>query len=810
MFKVNVLLPVQIFFCLFLITFFSYSQSSIEEEKLDYLFSKYVEPYQEVTYAHLNKTKLLKGEMLGFTGYIFDKKEKVLSTNTKNLYYKVLDENSKVIDEKLLFAANGVAHGNLIIDKKYKKGNYTFVLFTNWMLNFSQQNIFSQSFEIIDSDFKKQASNNVSNTSLDIQLLPEGGHFLENTKNTVGVIVKNNLGYGIPNLKADIYNSDNIKISTIKLNELGIGRFTFTPKGSKKYKVVFNYNDTKEEKYFAKDIKKEGVLLKVNRSNEYCIVSLITNKETLPTINNKNYKLTLHDGKSLKSFNITIDKKLFEAKKIKFEDLATGINVFTLFDENNKPIAERLFFNYHNLNTISSHIKSITQLDSITSVNLNFNNFKEKGFNNVSVSVLPVHTKAYHKNNNIIVQTLLKPYLKGHIENANYYFKKINRETKYDLDNLLITQGWSSYDWTAIFNKQELKLKYEFENGITVKGISKKKIKKKKELLIRLGSQKPLLIELNDSINSFMLSDFFPKRNENLSIADLNKKGKLKTVSLSLDYSPKKVPETNFSSLNLSPKANNYDFKVYNYANEFSKLNNSINLDEIVIKTSLEKIRKEKIIAKAKGNVLFTSRFDRNMSLVDYINRTGRLTASVTDGELTVQNRRLTGITNQLGLANNRFGLILDGKLVFGIELTNFFMSEVEYVEIIPGWRIIDGRSFPGGSIKIKTNPEKYANEYRKKTVSTFSFPLRFASTKAFYKPKYQNYNSTFFKNYGVVDWLPINKIDENGNLNLKITNKNLKEFKIYIEGFTDNGNYIFEEKNIINNKSNSENFKGI
>ena len=120
-------------------------------------------------------------------------------------------------------------------------------------------------------------------------------------------------------------------------------------------------------------------------------------------------------------------------------------------------------------------------------------------------------------------------------------------------------------------------------------------------------------------------------------------------------------------------------------------------------------------------------------------------------------------------------------------------MEQVEYIEITPGWSFIDGRSFPGGSIQITTNPEKFAIT-EKKTVSKYDFPLKFSVSKKFYAPKYKNLNSTFFKDYGVVDWLPINKIDKNGELNFQFFNHNKDDVLLFLEGVTGNGQFILEE----------------
>ena len=54
-------------------------------------------------------------------------------------------------------------------------------------------------------------------------------------------------------------------------------------------------------------------------------------------------------------------------------------------------------------------------------------------------------------NTNIEAAFLLTPYLKGYIEKPSYYFNNTDRKKLIELDLLLLTQGWSKYDWNDIF-----------------------------------------------------------------------------------------------------------------------------------------------------------------------------------------------------------------------------------------------------------------------------------------------------------------------------------------------------------------------
>ena len=56
---------------LFLVTFFSFSQNTND---IFETYEEYVDTPREVVYLHLNKSTYIKGENIGFTAYILDKK----------------------------------------------------------------------------------------------------------------------------------------------------------------------------------------------------------------------------------------------------------------------------------------------------------------------------------------------------------------------------------------------------------------------------------------------------------------------------------------------------------------------------------------------------------------------------------------------------------------------------------------------------------------------------------------------------------------------------------------------------------------
>jgi len=65
------------------------------------------------------------------------------------------------------------------------------------------------------------------------------------------------------------------------------------------------------------------------------VLRIATNKSTLSIIQNKPYKLTIHNGFEFKTTFFEFNDDLNVTKYIDYDDLFTGINIFTVFNENN-------------------------------------------------------------------------------------------------------------------------------------------------------------------------------------------------------------------------------------------------------------------------------------------------------------------------------------------------------------------------------------------------------------------------------------------------------------------------------------------
>ena len=502
-------------------------------------FEDYTSQYRELAYGHLSKSTYIKGEMIGFSTYVFDKDLKIPSLSTKNLYCVITDENNIQIKSQLIKVTNGFSNNIFKIDSAFTSGNYTFKAYTNWMNNFNEHNAFVESFIVIDPEVDKSIIKSTLENNIDAQFLPEGGYFVDAVQTTVGVIIKNTDGFGISEVKGNVYDSNDNFITAFKTNAVGIGRFLLLPEMNQSYVVKINHLN-KDFEFEIKDIKPKGISINFN-NNKKLAVGLNTNENTYNDIKGKWFDLIIHNGTEAKAIDITFNEKDI-IKIIDHEELFPGINIFTLFDENNKPVLERLFFNYEGVNLLEYGEANYTKSKDSLHIKIpikDFTHITNKN-SNISISVLPAETKSYQRHQNIVSYTFLQPYIKGYIENAQYYFTNINTKKKYDLDNLLITQGWSSYDWRDIFN-ENVGDSHVFEDGILLKANQNNK-KQSDFVVYPLKFSNGLTVNLTEDQNSFVIPALYPEGNEVVGVATMNKKGEVSQPDLYIQYFPSKIP----------------------------------------------------------------------------------------------------------------------------------------------------------------------------------------------------------------------------------------------------------------------------
>lgn len=779
-------------YILFIVLFSPIFNAFSQENKAEKKYTEYFNLPRETLFLHLNKTTYLTGEEIWFKAYAYDRKSHLSSKATSNIYIHLYDADGNLVKQGLFLASNGTAKGNIAIAPSINSGDYYIKAATNWMKNFDEDDSYVQKIKILNPAQELPIEQKKVN-DFDVQFLPEGGHIVAGIKNTIGFKCLDTKGRGAK-ISGVLLDEKNEEVTTFSSNFLGLGKFVFVPEKGQRYtaKITTQGGDTFTKELYR--IKGRGINIMLNTNDANTIVATLqTNEETFKEIANDDYKLLIHkDGelktipfqfKSAKSKTITIPKK----------ELFKGVNTITLFNSANTPILERLFFNDFNIKDIPVKVTlANTKQDSI---HLVLKSPNQKDFLNLSVSVLPENTQSYYPKHSIESAFYLQPYLKGTIENASYYFTKIDRKKKYELDILLLTQGWSRYNWDKIFSGAP-KVYYDFENGVTIHGNINYPIRNVDSLfLYPTKYHKSQTVKVDDK-KSFKIPNFYPENGEEIRLSYFTNKGMLRKPKLYLRSSVNNALNTfDIASYSAYPSREYKPITNYSIPKNFFYEDREL-LDEIAITSK----KKEEKISKPLSYHDNVQRIDEKLAtrytyVTDYIESKGyRVTTS--NGDVAIYS---PNPASHRGLEEPT--IYVDGALLFESSwniLGNFRMIDVEEV-LVNKSGLGYGMNGRGGVIKITTRRTPLIKRVTPKSNSFAKNKIHkgFEATKEFYTPKYASYLNNTFENYGVIHWEPYAYVSDSYEFSLKISNTKTKVIKLFIEGVSEDGNLISEIKTI-------------
>jgi len=285
----------------------------------------------------------------------------------------------------------------------------------------------------------------------DVKFYPEGGALLEGKACRVAWEAMSQQLERL-NVKGALY-EDGELLDSLMPYHAGRGLFTFTPQPSRKYEVIFEFEENKFE-FPLPDILKQGARLIVDQDEDgvYFNVAQTFNEEP-PSM-----RLTVYSrGKKIQAVDIPKNENEWETAMYK-EDLPEGVNQVVIADDMGNVYADRLFF----INRIDE-AKAKILVGGIPNrayqprehIKLNLLATDAKGTplkeQNFSVAIRDAdQLDPSFATGNILTNLLLESELRGFVENPDYYFEANDEKHQQALDLLLLVQGWRRYDWKTI------------------------------------------------------------------------------------------------------------------------------------------------------------------------------------------------------------------------------------------------------------------------------------------------------------------------------------------------------------------------
>ena len=461
---------------------------------------------EERVYLHFDNTAYYLGENIWFKAYVTSGVNDEPTTMSRVLYVELVSPEGYVVKTNKYKIENGCCHGSFELTPLLLSGYYEVRAYTRYMLNRGKESIFSRVFPIFDKvnadnwDFKNMLDRrrgflsdiekNDSITGLDremewvssnlpecdLRFYPESGHLVSGIKSTVAYEV-----FGEDGINSDrsiTITADGKPLLTSTPEHLGKGTFVITPNKNVKYRAILKQGK-KEKKFDLPPVEEEGATIEVlEQDGTYYITA------------QNNLKADTEMGCAvMRRGKVFFYERFFSSDTcmlfaIDSKTLGEGVNRVVLFVNDNIPLAERQFFVTHAepLASDMSTAKLLVTSDGESIEKLNVNphgkitlDIEREDGKPISGGTfsLSVSDADYRQETsytyNIYTYMLLGSELKGYIPHAARYFDRANMNRTRELDLVMLTHGWTSYDWNKL-SRRDIKLDQPIERGITIKG----------------------------------------------------------------------------------------------------------------------------------------------------------------------------------------------------------------------------------------------------------------------------------------------------------------------------------------------------
>lgn len=659
---------------------------------------------------------------------------------------------------------------------------------------------------------------------IDIQFFPESGELVHGLTNKVGCKILDYSGKGISE-DIDIVDENDQLVTSFKSNPLGMGIFFIRANSDKTYfaKITSFKNQGADRRYPLPKVVDNGSILSVAET-----------KGKIRLIAASNHRQT--DSVFIKASCRGVPYYFIEGQ-LKQGDLITampkealpeGIIMFTMMDQHKNPIAERLFFNEHEKDRLQIQLaadKDGYKPREKTTMDIQvFDKENRAVRSNLSILALnrPQMGSIQDLRHNILTYFLLGSELKGTIEDPGYYFDADNAQRSYDLEALMLTQGWRRYKYR---NTTAPQYNYRPEAGLNVSGkvaaaLSANRIRQGIDLkMLTFGTASSFYSQTTDSLGKFdfQLDDEYGDMMKIL-IQSSNKAGKKKTYNIALNQ--RKTPDIQFDQLKSIEKLDRIQYALAEKHQDRNKVDEIYEstygvtqLKEVVVEgqklTPQRKIvqetygeadvvipgneiqEKEKKWSYGLYSILLFN-YSKEITIEQFPD--GFMLAHINGGGTTLV------VIDGIPVPDFSYALIpsIPPSEIKSVELIKYADNFLKlYMKVFPDFDIRNLPKF-GSVIAVYTHAGKgLSGAVKPKGLLRTTIPI-FSVQKEFYAPKYDTPEQRMSKRpdlRALVHWDPELEVDATGHTTTSFYNAdNQAEIQVVVEAISENGEIGYQE----------------
>lgn len=449
-----------VFFLSFLASVgFIYAQDKVQEV-LNTLTERFP---QEKIYILYSKDKYVAGDNIWFKTYVFDGYNH--SSISTAMYVELYNSKKSLVSRKLIPLFGGEGQGSFALADSLPEGSYYVRAYTNWMLNFDEAFQYKHALEVYNPSSPQKLIAD-STAEWTAAVFPEGGNFIAGASSRVSVRVQSEgmlpadwSGYLIEASKPTE------KLTSFKAIDRNVAIFNVMPESGKKYQVIIEDKKGKKQTVALPQVAESGINLKVN-STESAIFYSIQFKNLAP--NPKGYKIigTLNNAFVYKA---TIVKDVPEiSSSIPVDKLINGVLRLTVFDGDDKPLAERLCFVQPQQLVVGRPAFPKLYLNKLPRGANSIDLIPDTNYTHYSVLIADGGVKDIFSEENMLSTLWLTGDFTSYIDAPAQYLG-VDANVA-GLDALLISEKWNRFDWNTVLSGKFPEIKYLPEPYISYKG----------------------------------------------------------------------------------------------------------------------------------------------------------------------------------------------------------------------------------------------------------------------------------------------------------------------------------------------------
>jgi len=372
--------------------------------------------------------------------------------------------------------------------------------------------------------------------NVDVQFLPEGGNLVASIPAHIGFKAIGEDGRGV-DVKGVILDKEGRELASIQSLHKGMGSFDLNVQPDEIYTAKIMLPGGATKTYILPAVKNSGTALRiVNNPDKDSLDVMVSGTDDIAALHQNYFLVAKARGVVCYAAVFDFNKDKTTRCKVAKSLFPTGITHFALLTAEEQPLNERLVFINHgdDLNIDIAPAEPLYSIKDSIALHLSVTDNTGKPVQgNFSLAVTDdSQVKQDSLNENIASRLWLTSELKGYIEQPGYYFSSLNPDRFKAMDDLLLTQGWVSYNLKI--PAASYAAEHEFKVSGRVTNFFNKQVKGTRVMLM---SKSPVIIRdtLTDNDGRFTFNNFPKMDTPVFMIQALNRNGKKFNVGVTID-----------------------------------------------------------------------------------------------------------------------------------------------------------------------------------------------------------------------------------------------------------------------------------